>query len=253
MYETTMIEAYDSLVTGNGYNQAEGGQGFTPETFRLKALPKSPWKTKGEQKRVEDGDLPKNIHFHKTVWGEGYHATGRKDGKAYSRYYMSIHETIESKLERAKAWLEYFEREGVPPEEEPAKPPTIPAKRQRGEDAELPRGISSVHNNRKKGIEEGYTVNFYHKAQRYTRQFVSARLTMEDKLDLAKEWLEKRSTETHKDPHSALHNAIDASITGLHALRRHAKGEMKRRLDATFRDILSYYLAMGPYPEELGL
>ena len=63
----------------------------------------------------------------------------------------------------------------------------------------------------------------------------------------------RRKSQTLKDPHSALDNAIDASITGLHALRRHAKGEMKRRLDDTFRDILSYYLAMGPYPEELGL
>ena len=78
MYETKMIEAYDSLVTGNGYNKSKGGQGFTEETFRLKALPKTPWKTKGERKRPEDGELPKNIHFHKTVWGEGYHADGQE-------------------------------------------------------------------------------------------------------------------------------------------------------------------------------
>jgi hypothetical protein len=138
MYETKMIEAYDSLVTGNGYNQAKGGQGFTPETFRLKALPKIPWKTKGERKREQDDELPKKIHFHKTIWGEGYHVTGRRDGKTFQRYYMSIHETMESKLQNAKAWQEHFERKGVPPEEEPTKPNTIPAKRQRMEDAELP-------------------------------------------------------------------------------------------------------------------
>ena len=66
-----------------------------------------------------------------------------------------------------------------------------------------------------------------------------------------KHW--QRKSQTHKDPHSALDNAIDASITGLNVLRKHAKGEMKRRLDDIFRDILSYYLAMGPNPEDIGL
>jgi hypothetical protein len=195
MYETTIIEAYDSMVTGNGYNQTEGGQGFTAETFRLKALPKTPWKTKGERKRPEDGDLPKNIRFHKTVWGEGYHVGGRRNGKRFGRYYMSIHETMESKLQKAKAWQEYFEREGVPPEEEPPEPPTVPAKRRRAEDSELPRGIYSVHVKRKRGLEEGYGASFHHEGKCYQKQFVSSRLTMDDKMELAQEWLEKRSKE----------------------------------------------------------
>lgn len=199
MYETTMIEAYDSLVTGNGYNQAKGGQGFTEETFRLKALPKSPWKTKGERKRAEDSELPKNIRFHKTVWGEGYNVTGRKDGRTFQRYYMSINESMEAKLQKAKAWQEYFEREGMPPVEEPAKPPTVPAKRKRAEDSRLPRGIYSVHINRKKGLEEGYGASFYHNSKCHSRQFVSMRLTMEDKLELAQEWLEKHSKEVRAE------------------------------------------------------
>jgi hypothetical protein len=66
-----------------------------------------------------------------------------------------------------------------------------------------------------------------------------------------KHW--QRKSQKHKDPHSALNNAIDASITGLNVLRKHDKGEMKRRLDDIFRDILLYYLAMGPYPEDIGL
>jgi hypothetical protein len=106
---------------------------------------------------------------------------------------MSIHETMESKLQKAKAWHECFEREGVPPEEEPAEPPTIPAKRKRAEDADLPRGIVSVHTNRKKGLEEGYVAGFFHKGKSFSRQFVSGRLTLEDKLALAKEWPEVRA------------------------------------------------------------
>ena len=78
---------------------------------------------------------------------------------------MSIHETMESKLQKAKAWQEYFEREGVPPEEEPAEPPTVPAKRKRAEDSELPRGISSVHVKRKRRLGRGLWSEFLSQGQ----------------------------------------------------------------------------------------
>jgi hypothetical protein len=43
------------------------------------------------------------------------------------------------------------------------------------------------------------------------------------------------------------------AIGTLLVLSKKAKGEMKRRLTSMVRDIESYFLALGPYPEELGL
>jgi hypothetical protein len=47
--------------------------------------------------------------------------------------------------------------------------------------------------------------------------------------------------------------APHVAIGTLLVLSKKAKGEMKRRLTSIVRDIRSYLLAMGPYPEELGL
>lgn len=43
------------------------------------------------------------------------------------------------------------------------------------------------------------------------------------------------------------------ALSSIKKLSAKAKGEMKRRLNSISKDIRSYFLGLGPYPEELGL
>jgi hypothetical protein len=52
---------------------------------------------------------------------------------------------------------------------------------------------------------------------------------------------------------SSGHSHVHVALGSIKTLSAGAKGEMKRRLNSISRDIRSYFLGMGPYPEELGL
>lgn len=61
----------------------------------------------------------------------------------------------------------------------------------------------------------------------------------------------KLVTKSNKDPlGTAAHEAI--RVLGI-LKNRATKGEMRKRIQNLVRDIQSYFLAIGPYPEELGL
>jgi hypothetical protein len=51
----------------------------------------------------------------------------------------------------------------------------------------------------------------------------------------------------------SLDDTIHTSLSSLKLLSKASRGEMKRRLESISIDIKSYFLALGPYPEELGL
>ena len=60
-----------------------------------------------------------------------------------------------------------------------------------------------------------------------------------------------KETKAIKDP---LGTAAREAIRTLGYLKKKAtKGEMRKRIQNLIRDIQSYFLAMGPYPEDLGL
>jgi hypothetical protein len=60
----------------------------------------------------------------------------------------------------------------------------------------------------------------------------------------------KRVTTTNKDPLGTAHEAI--RVLGF-LKNRATKGEMRKRIQNLVRNIQSYFLAIGPYLEELGL
>jgi hypothetical protein len=137
--------------------------------------------------------LPKGIRSHRTIWGTGYQAYVQKDGTQIRRYFMSVNESSETKLEKAKLWLQTFRDLGHEPPKEEA---TQAIKRKREEDSFLPRNIQHFKHmhKRKNGkytLEEGYTVDLLSKGKRIVKQFLSSKETMEKKLEKAKAWLAK--------------------------------------------------------------
>jgi hypothetical protein len=74
--------------------------------------------TNGQMKRTTKGkNLPANINHRisrkkdGTICGEGYFVQIKINGKLYNKAFLSMNETMESKLEQAKKQLEKFRQE----------------------------------------------------------------------------------------------------------------------------------------------
>ncbi len=125
-----------------------------------------------QRKRPEDNDLPDNIYS----MPNGYKGVDSQSGRV--RCFTDKRCTMEEKLDVVKAWLEEVKESGsIPPRHK---------KRKRDDHDDLPSYIECVQG-KKHGIDvEGYRVRH---PELPVKQFWKKRLSMEDKLQAAKDYL----------------------------------------------------------------
>jgi len=151
--EVLAIEMNSTLVP-NGYNVGIGGG-----SNRLCRA--------GKRRRDEDNDLPKYISRFRNGYQVNHHANDR------ITCFLSSRQSMEEKLEAAKAWLQMLDSG-----QDPRRP-----KRKRVEDADLPKHVYAAW---KKGHLCGYRVQIKDKHI----QFASKKRSLAENLEMARKWVE---------------------------------------------------------------
>jgi group I intron endonuclease len=165
-YETMFIELYDTMGRVRGYNILPGGQsGFTNDD-----LP-GDYKMSGRPRKSTDTGIKYIYHFSKNGQ-EGYQVR-LPDGSGKS--FTSSKNTMEEKLEACKMFLEGTGIKLIPDRV----------------DYELPKYITHTKLHKREHCC-GYRVEFkLDNGKKHTRSFISTKMSMEQKLSLAKDYLSR--------------------------------------------------------------
>jgi len=163
IYETMFIKIHDSVR--NGYNILKGGGvGSMPRDVRVAI---------GKKTRKRDTTLPTNIHEHRVGKNVGYIV---RHPDLPVRSFCSMRFTMEEKLAAAMRYINK-EEETMYNEKEL--------------DKKLPKYISHTKSHGRDPNQCGFRVEFkLPSGKKFTKSFVDSKKTMDEKLRLAKDFLQ---------------------------------------------------------------
>ena len=165
-FEISLIEKYDSSNRKFGYNIALGGKGRTVVEISENVREKI-------SKAQNSGEMNIRKMFRKGVL-VGYYVRRRQNGKVYNKCFSSTKHSLEENLKLASDYLEGIKTGNC-------------SDNPYNKNGVLPKGI--CYNKNRKGEINGYLAFFSKEGKRLAKSFASSKLSMEDKLSLAKEWL----------------------------------------------------------------
>lgn len=165
-YEVMFIELYDTTCMDKGYNILPGGKN---ESYNGKV--RSGCEITGRPRKSTDTGIKYIYHFSKNGQ-EGYQVR-LPDGSGKS--FTSSKNTMEEKLEASKMFLEGTDKKLI----------------EDRVDYELPKYISHTKLHKREHCC-GYRVEFkMDNGKKHTRSFISTKMSMEQKLSLAKDYLSR--------------------------------------------------------------
>ena len=157
--EELTIEMYQTLMP-RGYNMTTGGD--------------CPIKAAAGRRKSCNEELPKYISRTDSGYIVSHYQTGKRTT------FASKQQTMEQKLECAKAWLAEVERGKI------MTPRKFGPCRNRVEDAHLPKGVGAL---RRGGVVVGYYCQYHGTDGRKCTQFVRRKCSLTTLLEEAKQWM----------------------------------------------------------------
>lgn len=201
-WETELIKKYKTSDPKFGYNIFVGNNKPTNEQYLKKyqlekATSNSKRANNGKMKRVEHNkNLPTYISYYPVknnnkLVQEGYMARIKINGKIYKKIFISMEESLESKLEKAKKYIDLIKTETSKDNPNLDKLITTGAPRTIDKSKNLPTNIRYyISKDRNGKLSEGYSVEISIDKKKYKKVFTSMAKTMKYKLEKAKKQLE---------------------------------------------------------------